>query len=206
MRLNTLLLSSVLTLFASINANPVPQVQRLPIDVPDLPSINGEEKWEKWKDQVSFKHAPNIELRPGDYIPAYDCTEAERRVDVQEQNCYNANANALFYRNHPWNCQITHVCFIPCFVFNKLPRGTIIESKYYCKADYSSVNSCKYGTIDYDFDKCLEETSTILGFSYNTVQGPILPIIKEYGNIIESSPSLKDLQMKMEGDVKQRIN
>jgi len=197
MKLNTLLLSFVLTLFVSINANPVPQVQKSPIDVPLL---DIDEKWKKWKDQVTFKHAPNIDFRDLDSIPypIYDCTEAEKKVDILEQNCHNIDPNALFFRNHPWDCKITHVCLIPCANKSLFLSGALIDFKYYCSANYSNNDVCNFGTNNYNFAKCLEINNEYFGFSYS------FPTISFNTKVNSELP--KDLKMTLEGTVNQSIN
>jgi len=156
MRLNTLLLSSVLTLFVSINANPVPQVQRFPS------GPNSIDDWNKKINLDQFMHAPQ-----GEQQINYDCTEEEKNIDIQREKC--VNANGLFYRNNPIGCNIEYVCFIPCIPGIKMVVSkTLIESKYYCSADYSSIPFCKYGTIDYNFKQCLEKASSLFYFSYTS--------------------------------------
>jgi len=193
MRLNTILLSSVLTLFASINANPVPQVEKLPIGrVNDL-----EKDWKNWDDLTHLKHAPN-EFK-GEYIPAPECSiEEEEKIIIQKKNC--DKVNGLFFRNYSWRCNIDYVCFIPCDI-NSFARGIVIESKRYCKANYSNINSCKYETSDYDFNQCLDKTSSIFHFQYTT---PVNSFIEDYRKGEVKLPFSSE--MKMEGVVSQSIN
>jgi len=139
MRLNTLLLLfSVLTLFVSINATPVPLEQKRPIDP---------------------GHSQNPD---DDDIQKPNCTVEESIVANQKRNCDNVSGK--FIRNYPVNCKVSYVCLIPCI--NKTLNGVEIEYVRYCSAHYSSYPSCKFDDDEYNFTRCLEQTSNDLDFYY----------------------------------------
>jgi len=104
-----------------------------------------------------------------------ECKNGAGEVTLQYIEC--TKKNGKFYRKfHQYpDCYSDFVCFIPDLsdlLPSLLTKCIYIDNLVYCTADISNIMYCKIGSQNYDFKKCVEESSRLFS---DFVYKPILP-------------------------------
>jgi len=120
------------------------------------------------------------------------CLLGEGDTMLHKINCNSMNGK-FYSKFHPApECYSDFVCFISNDeVSTNNNDCIIIDGSVYCSADISSINYCRKNSIDYDFNKCINEAKTLFPNFANSYTGDVIsppkitiPIIKTETEIL----------------------